>query len=437
VIIKFKDSIPELPYDNSVDNSVRARFPALFASERFMGLRLTPLFDSVPAGSIRRFQQHAVDVGVKNVPNFLNYFAASIPEGLTPADVIEHLNRSSIKSDVEVCYAEEAPRSRVDTFVASAHHPQSIAGDYDPDVKDGLQRHLLSAPISVGAVDAWKIKGGDAAGMRFADLEVGWALGHDEFEGYNLSVLGAGVNTIHGFKHGTNVLGIVAGKKNGKLGQGIAYGLDSILLASPFRQLEVYNVAAALMEILTAPQSPHVILLEVGNGLANGGTRPMETVPCVRQQILTATGQGIVVIEPAGNADDDAPLNIDSEIDSDSGATIVGAVAPLSNHKRLASSNFGNRVDCYAWGDGIHTAVTDEKGTATTESGFGLGETSGASAIIAGVALSVQGMLSAAGRSLLSPGQIRAILRDPKLGTACSPAGSMPDLKKIAQELGL
>jgi hypothetical protein len=163
----------------------------------------------------------------------------------------------------------------------------------------------------------------------------------------------------------------------------------------------------------------------------------METVPCVRQQILTATGQGIVVIEPAGNADDDAPLNIDSEIDSDSGATIVGAVAPLSNHKRLASSNFGNRVDCYAWGDGIHTAVTDEKGTATTESGFGLGETSGASAIIAGVALSVQGMLSAAGRSLLSPGQIRAILRDPKLGTACSPAGSMPDLKKIAQELGL
>jgi hypothetical protein len=437
VIVKFKDSIPELPYDNTADNSVRARFPGVFASEPFMGLRLTPLFDSVPAASIRRFQQHAQDIGVKDVPNFLNYFAASIPEGLTPTDVIEHLHRGSINSDLEVCYVEEAPRTRVDRFVSSAHHPQPIAGDYDPDVKDGLQRHLLSAPISVGAVDAWKIKGGDGAGMCFADLEVGWALGHDEFEGYDLSVLGTGVNMAFGFKHGTNVLGIVAGKRNGRLGQGIAYGLDSILLASPYRQFGHHNVAAPLMEILTAPKSPHVILLEVGNELANGGTGPIETIPCVRQQILAATGQGIVVIEPAGNAEDHAPLDIDTEIDNDSGATIVGAVTPLASHKRLASSNFGDRVDCYAWGDGIHTAVTDEHGTATTESGFGLGETSGAAAIIAGVALSIQGMLNAAGRPLLSPGEIRAILRDPKLGTACSPGGSMPDLKRIAQELGL
>ena len=455
VIIKFRDSVSGLPYDDTIDSYISTRFPAIFTSlrERFTGLRVTPLFDSVPAEEIRRFQQRAIDAGAKGVPNFLTYFAVWVPTEFAAEELEEHLRRSSTEDSedcIECCYVEEAPGEDEETpgedvgttSFAAAHSPEALAGDFDPDVKSGLQRHLGAAPMSIDAHHAWTINGGDGTGVRFADIECGWVLNHIEFQGYNLRVLGDGVIDVAGPIHGTNVLGIVAGKKNGELGQGIAYGLESVLLASPCRAFGVFDVASALMEVVTQPKPPHVILFEVG---AKKATLPIETEEgLLRQMISTATGPGhdIVVVEPAGNAPPHGePVSIDTVIDDDddSGAIIVGAVQPGlepdDRHKRHDASNFGDRVDCYAWGDGIHTATTD--GTSTMESGFGLGETSGASAIVAGVALSIQGMLKSAGRPLLSPKGLREILRNPELGTRCDPEGSMPDLKKIANHLKL
>jgi len=63
-------------------------------------------------------------------------------------------------------------------------------------------------------------------------------------------------------------------------------------------------------------------------------------------------------------------------------------------HQRWLRSNYGSRVDCYAWGEGVFTTTSDTNGQAPATNLYrdDFGNTSAATAIIAGVALSVQGM---------------------------------------------
>jgi len=112
-------------------------------------------------------------------------------------------------------------------------------------------------------------------------------------------------------------------------------------------------------------------------------------------------------------------------------------------HERLSESNFGSRVDCYAWGENIVSAGYGDRyhnqGDNTTYTGA-FGGTSGAAAIIAGAALLVQGIYHKATRSRLLPEQMRSILS--ATGTPQGPAtaleniGVMPDLRQIIQNLG-
>ena len=106
-------------------------------------------------------------------------------------------------------------------------------------------------------------------------------------------------------------------------------------------------------------------------------------------------------------------------------------------HRRVASSNYGSRVDCYAWGEAVTApSSTGHAPYATTACTADFGETSAAAAIIAGVALIVQGVVSQAepGRRV-TPRRLREILGDPALGTGCVIAqgriGVMPDLARI------
>ena len=124
----------------------------------------------------------------------------------------------------------------------------------------------------------------------------------------------------------------------------------------------------------------------------------------------------------------------------DSGAIVVGAARAEvqdGRHRRVASSNYGSRVDCYAWGEAVTApSSTAHAPYATTACTGDFGETSAAAAIIAGVALIVQGVVAQAepGRRV-APGRLREILGDPALGTGCVIAqgriGVMPDLARI------
>ena len=104
---------------------------------------------------------------------------------------------------------------------------------------------------------------------------------------------------------------------------------------------------------------------------ANMCNLPIETLPEMFALLHEATHRGITVIEAAGNGCDaivpETGIDLDDYADEsgvrilrrnsprgDSGAIIVGAARAEvqdGKHRRIASSNYGSRVDCYAWGE--------------------------------------------------------------------------------------
>jgi hypothetical protein len=122
----------------------------------------------------------------------------------------------------------------------------------------------------------------------------------------------------------------------------------------------------------------------------------------------------------------------------------VPARVPPARHSRYVDSNYGSRIDCYAWGDQVRTLWDAGFAAGIPNNCMSYGDfvrTSAAAAIIAGAALCVQGVRKAAG-GLLSPGQMQALLSDRATGTeSVTPAtdkiGVMPDLGRVIAQAAL
>jgi subtilisin family serine protease len=290
--------------------------------------------------------------------------------------------------------------------------------------------------------------------MHFIDLEQGWLLGHEDLPSPTL-IFNDNHDGSGGYvgNHGASVLGEVSGVDNTKGIIGIAPNLSSVRTVSWWKSTDpgTLHVADALLAAVAAVPRPHVVLIEVQIGAA---LLPVETDPANLDAIRIAAASGIVVVEAGGNGSNDLDawtdgmgrhlLNRGNADFMDSGAILVGAANAALPHDRASFSNYGSRVDCYGWGDSIVSAGYGDlagAGNASYTSVFG--GTSGASPIITGSALLVQGQYLASTGTLLSPSQMRVILSNPLTGTAQGGGvggniGVMPDLKAIVQNtLGL
>ena len=132
----------------------------------------------------------------------------------------------------------------------------------------------------------------------------------------------------------------------------------------------------------------------------------------------------------------------------DSGAILVGSCRSeksedvaegFDGHERQTDSNYGSRVDCHSWGEDIYTTgYGNINGAPDSADSFtdSFGGTSGATAIVAGVAAVIQSWVKGRCVNPLTPLQIRKILADSDYGTrqanvAGESIGPMPDLRKI------
>ncbi|MBK9735343.1 MAG: S8 family serine peptidase [Saprospiraceae bacterium] len=298
------------------------------------------------------------------------------------------------------------------------------------DPRSTNQGYLDVAPGGIDARYAWTFVGGDGAGIQLVDIERGWTFNHEDLTAHGITHIHGNILDSDRF-HGTSVLGELCAVDNTIGCVGIAPHL-ALVRGSSFHDSTQSDSILAAIGILKFGDA---ILLEAQNWVPEISMMlgPIELTDDVFETIRLATALGMIVVEAGGNGTDNGstpPFDLDAYINSagnaifnplaatfrDSGAIIVTAATSAAPHTRLAYGPHGRRIDCYAWGQNINT-LNSNAASATNLYTTSFSGTSGASPIITGAALLVQGIAEASLGFRFSPRQMRAILRDPANGT--------------------
>lgn len=315
-----------------------------------------------------------------------------------------------------------------------------------------LQGYRSSAPTGLGVDAVRTMPGGTGDRVALIDVEYSWNLTHQDLAA-GIAVVGpTPLDPFGDTNHGTAVLGEIVSLDNGWGTTGLAPG-TSIRLAAA-NTSSGWNVASAINVAAAALQPGDVILIEqqtygpryTGNPPGTQlGLVPVEWERPVYNAILTAVGNGIIVVEAAGNGsenlDDSAYSSSPAShapflLENDSGAIIVGAGS--ASRSRLNFSNYGSTVDLQGWGQGVATTGYGELYSSEGPNLYytsGFGGTSSASPIVASAAVLVQSIVRAAFDRSITPSELRWILRQtgsPQTGTMSQPIGPLPNVHAAA-----
>jgi hypothetical protein len=437
IAVKFNDNKVILPYVDSVEKYLEA--PVLSALkavfQRHPDLRMNRMFPTLSQKQLETIMRKAHQNDVTYNVNLLSWYKIVVPDN----ENVDRIKDTLVEIDiVEKAYVEGGP-----TFP-----PSSV--NFSDDSRAINQGYQTAAPIGVDARYAWTITGGDGTGIQFVDIENGWTLNHDDLISKSITLI-SGLNRFF-FEHGTRVLGVVVAVDNTIGGVGIAPNVSSAKVVSQWTSLTDFNTADAIISAGSLLNPGDVMLIEHQTPLPfTSSWLPAEAEGAVWDAIKSTTTLNIIVIEPAGNGG----TNLDTFRDSsgkqildrastdfkDSGAIMVGAATSTHPHSRIGltataePSNFGSRIDCYAWGENVDTTDSDPTGTATSPYTSIFCCTSAASAIIAGAALCIQGIAKAKSGFPIIPRILRKILTNPAGTVSASPStdliGIMPDLAQI------
>lgn len=379
---------------------------------------------------LKEMRDNAQRNTAKVMPDLNSCFVLKLGKNQAPAPIIDALNALA---SVELAEPALMPP------------PPPVVPDFEPQ-----QTYLNTAPDGINARYAWTLPGGTGADVRIVDIEYDWNENHADLN--PVTLLGAAPVLPAGFddNHGTAVMGILGSRNNGVGTTGIAHGSQLFFTAA--NTAAGYNPAGAITTAAAGMRAGDIILIEqqvdgpANVDMDNDGRQddfvPLEWISGAYNAITVAVGNGIIVVEAAGNGSQ----NLDSPIfnvghrpflaQNDSGAIIVGAGAPPGDaagvRSRLGFSTFGSTVDLQGWGAGVTTT-----GYGTLHSADGRNNwyratfngTSSASPIVAGACALLQGVHRAANAgAVLTPSAVRQILR--ATGTAQA-AGTNPVTENI------
>ncbi|MDJ0944484.1 MAG: S8 family peptidase [Kiloniellales bacterium] len=440
VIIRLYEDPSQEGFSDSI-NYLEERDPtALRRIRAAIGeFRLLPVFSDEVRERLPELQKRASELDPTYETEPLSTFFYVEAEQANDLEIVRKVfNTSSVVRSADI----EIPGP--DPVVNAADDPRSPQ-----------QTYLDLAPGGIDARYAWTFTGGDGAGQTVVDIEQGWTLDHEDLVAHGATQLnGTIVNSSR--RHGTSVLGELCAVDNTLGCVGIAPNVAKVFVASRNPSL-----ANSIVDVLSSVDFGDVILLETQDGVAGSDPimyGPSEIIDAVWESVRLATALGVIVVAAGGNGTNNGStpaVNLDTLTDSmgqlkhfrdpgnpefrDSGAIIVAAATSAAPHTRLDYSTFGQRIDCYGWGQNIETCSSDPLG-ATDLYRSNFAGTSGASPMVAGAALCVQGIYEAATGGRLSPRQMREILSNPANNT--SPAASeatamgvMPDLRGIIDSM--
>ncbi len=312
-----------------------------------------------------------------------------------------------------------------------------VAPDYFP-----LQDYLLASPVGIDAPSVWSIPGGTGSGVKIADVEYGWNFNHLDLP--PLTLLGPPSPYPSSSNHGTAVLGEMGGLDDGVGVRGICS--DATFFVVPANTANGWDVGAGIIATLTTLGAGDICLIEQQTYGPSVGSNwvPVEWDLATYSAIVLAVGNGVTVVEAAGNGNQDLDAPIFSTgnfghypflLANDSGAILVGAGAAMggssTNHSRLGFSNYGATVDISGQGENVTTT-----GYGGLYSGGGNNElytssfsgTSSASPIVAGAVAILQGVQIALNGTPLTPAAVKLALQS--TGTPQT-AGTFPVTENI------
>lgn len=469
VIVKFRNNQIDPQVPNAADQflttlttqnlfwtQLRVQFPGISIQKL-----ITVLTQNQLLGLVNRAKQ--LDPNYQP-PNFLTFFAIPCPSPVDPNALATVLSSPLWANMVERAYVEGKPSDR---FPSVSNPNQNV--DYGSMRAD--TNFLRAAPEGIDAASAWTNAGGDGSlgNLKFVDIESAWGFSHldlpstaiDQTLLFGLQHHYYDAQGIYSDDHGTGVLGIVAAMNNSLLSLGITPNLSTIKVASYWvyeqnkytpRRQEAISMA------INSMSDGDVLLLEMqmdDSLIPSFKNLPVEYDYATFAIIQLGTKNRRIIVEAAGNGGYDldntpyvyTPWLVRATEDLDSGAILVSGATwtlphvpvPVVDAPSQRVHNYGSRIDCYAWGENIYT-------TGSGNSFQTFGGTSGASAIIAGAALAVQGISSARfGGSRLTPREMRNKLCGLTIsgsnsntmsgGGTSDKIGVMPNLKAIIQNL--
>lgn len=362
------------------------------------------------------------------------YYDLLLADDVDVAALCDDLNALDI---VELAEPAVAPSPPPTPDFASSQ--QYLGSSFGSGVKEGI-----------GISDYADFPGFDGAGMAFVDIEYDWHLGHEDLQLPPAANIDS-ATLVNPFStdalrqsatnHGTAVVGQIVGLNNG-------YGIRGITPAAtayvqPEYTAEYGSNRARAINLAAAVLNPgDVMLLEMQTPVCNlqpTSYGPIEWVQSNFDAIASATANGIIVVAAGGNGSVnlDAP-GCQSKFDinvRDSGAIIVGAGHP-ETHARLAFSSYGSRVNVQGWGEAIVTTGYGDLyatgGDPLTRYTAIFGGTSGASPIVTGAVLAIQGRRKAIGMLPMNPAQMRQELMDTGIPQAgAGQIGPMPSMRGL------
>jgi Subtilase family len=437
-------------------------------------------------------------------------------------------SRSSITAEaapatptMPLFYKVSAPDSQLETLAEKLRGDRAVHAAY---IKPGVEVAYMSsgtewiplpsAPITpdllneqiylrdpspesegINALAAWDRPGGGGAGIRIVDVEGAWRFTHEDLVENQGGVAGGTESYLREWRdHGTAVLGVLSGDRNGDHNFGIV-GISpdaNVRAVSVFGQPGAHQAdeaatSTAIRQAADLLSEGDILLIELHLPGPTVGFQPNEDqlgyipVEWWHDNLLAiqyAVAKGVIVVEAAGNGNcnlnDDifehnptppyGPFPADwknpfRRANVDSGAILVGAGAPLSaiNHhswgpprSRMAFSNFGDVVDAQGWGQDVTTCGFGHRQNGADEDRWytqDFGGTSAAAPMVAASLACVQGSLRAAGKHLLTSLEARDLLRATGWEqTDSRPAdhrpateriGNRPDILQMMQHFGL
>jgi hypothetical protein len=308
-----------------------------------------------------------------------------------------------------------------------------------PDYTD-LQDYLYDPPIGLNAPAAWAVAGGRGDGMKFIDVELGWTWNHEDFNQLKQFYQGGAGGDDDYIDHGTAVMGEVVGSENEYGVTGFASGARWGTVAITVDEWP--DVPQYFLEAAERLDAGDVWLIELQMYPPGRDATPMEWLQVNYDVIWTSSYTfEVVCIEAGANGSQDLDASywegvFDRNL-RDSGAIMVGAGTPTGRSAEWFT-NYGSRMDVHAWGSEIVTTGYGDlqNGDPQEQYTAGFGGTSGASPMITGSALCLQGIAKQALGAPLTPIELRTLLNTtgiPENGT--QQIGPRPDLGAAVAQL--